>query len=105
MSYDDLIKFRSTSLLVKRLERIAVEQRRDLPDLLRIVLEDYAKAQEQQLGLSEETTPYHAEPEISSKRKAELDAKIGEFLKETAAEVTQKVSRKKKARKSPSPPK
>jgi hypothetical protein len=54
MPFDALIKFRCEQSLEDRLARIASHPRvrRDVPDLLRLALEDYASAQEQALGIS-----------------------------------------------------
>jgi hypothetical protein len=90
MSYDDLIKFRSTSDLVARLERIAKQQRRDLPDLLRLVLEDYAKEQEQELQLAETTTPYKTEGGLSSARQEEIGAEALKIAKKSLAKTKEK---------------
>lgn len=100
MSFDDLIKFRAPGELAARLERIAQARRRKLPDLLRIVLEDYAADEEKQLGLpalKETSPPYKTGDGISSKRKAELDAKVEQFVLATANEV-KKRKRKKSAK-------
>lgn len=53
MPFDALIKFRCEQSLEDRLSRIANHPRvrRDVPDLLRLALEDYAAAQEQALGI------------------------------------------------------
>ena len=52
MPLDAILKFRCEQSLIDRLEAIAKAQRRDLPDLCRIIMEDYAVAQEELLGIS-----------------------------------------------------
>lgn len=49
--FDSVLNFRCHKDLVARLERIAKLLRRRDPDLYRLALEDYAAAQEAELGL------------------------------------------------------
>jgi hypothetical protein len=48
---DAVIKFRCRKDILSRIERLAGRHRRDLSDLLRIIVEDYAAAEEKRLGL------------------------------------------------------
>lgn len=68
MPLDALIKFRCKQSLADRLEAIAnhPKVRRDVPDLLRIALSDYADNQERELGLCP-LEPVHIEAPPSHK--------------------------------------
>ncbi len=48
---DAMVRFRCSADLVQRLELIALKHRRELPDLMRLLLSDFADAEENRLKL------------------------------------------------------
>lgn len=57
MSLDDLIRIRCDHRLKAKLEKLAVADRRELSQMVRVILEDYVTAQER-AALKEEPPPY-----------------------------------------------
>lgn len=87
MRYDDLIKFRATGDLKTRLEAIARQQRRDVSDLYRLVLEDYANHWEQ--------NALHGLSIVSSVEKTSQEGKaIKSKLKASSARISSSTSSK-----------
>lgn len=66
MPLDALIKFRCEQSLEDRLLRIAAKERRELANLLRIALEDYAAEQERKLGLADTMRDAPLSPEAAA---------------------------------------
>ena len=74
MPLDALIKFRCEQSLTDRLARIAAKERRELPDLLRIALEDYAAAQEQRMAEPAPAYRVNSAGDPSARHRAEVES-------------------------------
>ena len=57
MSLDDLIRIRCDHRLKNKLEKLAAADRRELSQMVRVILEDYVAAQEQ-MALKEASPEY-----------------------------------------------
>jgi hypothetical protein len=60
-TYDTILKFRCHQDLIDRLSRIAAARRRSLPDMCRIIMEDYLSLEEQ-TALNEPSPAWRANP-------------------------------------------
>jgi hypothetical protein len=68
---DAVLRFRCTTEMKKAVEEIAIRERRDVPNLLRIIMEDYLAAQAAGAFLRESAVPSNVpRPSQSGSRRA-----------------------------------